>query len=153
YANVQPMAADTPGEREKNRRASFFIRKLADETARPTSKVRTIDTGSMQSSVHARTTPTGVAGSVRYTLTDPVTTGRVKSTRVSILNPPLTGEAVLFSRPDANAPGSATHPFRAAHLVNGSGFTLEPGPIAIYSGGTFVGDSLLDRLQVAETAW
>lgn len=155
YANVQPVASnDTPSEREKNRRASFFIRKRAEEmAARPASKLRTIDTSSLQSSVHARTAPTGVAGSVRYVLTDPVTIGRGKSTMVSILNASVSGEDALLFRPDANAPGSATHPFRAARIANGSGFTLEPGPIAIYSGGTFVGDSLLDRLQVDETAW
>jgi hypothetical protein len=155
---VQPIdAANAVGAREKNRRVSFYIRKHDDgtESARSTSprKLPTVDAAAMESSAHARTTPTGVAGSVRYVLTDPVSIGRGKSTMVSIINKPITGEDVLLFRPDSNAPGSALHPFRAARLVNGSGFTLEPGPIAIFAGGTFVGDSLLDRLQVDETAW
>lgn len=158
YAAVQPLATnDTPAGREKNRRTSFLILKRADTepvtrsiASRP---LPTIDAAAMQASTHARTTPTGVAGSVRYVLTDPVTIGRGKSTMVSILNKPIAGDDVLLFRPDDNAPGSATHPFRAARLVNTSGFTLETGPIAIYAGGTFVGDSILDRLQVDETAW
>src|SRR5262249_10941422 len=50
-------------------------------------------------------------------------------------------------------PGSDRHPFRAVRLANDSGFTLEPGPIAIFARGSFVGDSLIDRLDVGETAW
>lgn len=157
YAAVQPLASnDTPAGREKNRRTSFQILKRSgtEPVTRATSRpLPTVDAAAMQASTRARTTPTGIAGSVRYVLTDPVTIGRGKSTMVSILNKPITGEDVLLFRPDDNAPGSATHPFRAARLVNTSGFTLESGPIAIYAGGTFVGDSLLDRLQVDETAW
>lgn len=156
YAAVQPVAtSDTPAGREKNRRASFLILSRADDTRshRGARATPMIDAAAMQRSTHARTTPTGVAGSVRYVLTDPVTIGRGKSTMVSILNKPITGEDVLLYRPDGNAPGSVTHPFRAARLVNTSGFTLESGPVAMFSGGTFVGDSILERLQVDETAW
>ena len=155
YAAVQPLARDgTPGAREKNRRATFLILERGRGSARPASRpIPMIDTAAMAASTHARTTPTGVAGSVRYVLTDPVTIERGKSTMVSILDKPITGEDVLLFRPDANAPGSETHPFRAARLVNTSGFTLESGPIAIFAGGTFVGDSILERLQVDDTSW
>ena len=60
---------------------------------------------------------------------------------------------VVRVRPDSNAPGSDRHPFRVARVENSTGFTLEPGPIAIFSGGTFVGDTLLSRLQIGETTW
>jgi len=72
---------------------------------------------------------------------------------VSILNKPVSGEDVYLFRPDPNAPGSARHPFRAVRLVNDSGYMLEPGPIAIFARGTFVGDSMIQRLNVGETAW
>ncbi|MFN0252391.1 MAG: OmpA family protein, partial [Kofleriaceae bacterium] len=158
YAAVQPVATnDLPAGREKNRRTTFMILKRGDEVTAPRSTrgrpMPVVDAKALESSMHARTTPTGVAGSVRYVLSEPVTIGRGKSTMVSILNKPITGEDVLLFRPDANAPGSATHPFRAARLVNTSGFTLESGPIAIFAGGTFVGDSILERLQVDETSW
>ena len=66
---------------------------------------------------------------------------------VSILNKPIAAEDAFLYRPDANAPGSDRHPFRAVRLANDSGFTLEPGPIAIFARGTFVGDSLIGRLE------
>ena len=72
---------------------------------------------------------------------------------VSILNKPIAAEDAFLFRPDANAPGSDRHPFRAVRLANDAGFTLEPGPIAIFARGTFVGDSLMSRLDVGETAW
>jgi hypothetical protein len=36
-------------------------------------------------------------------------------------------------------------------LVNATGFTLQPGPVAIFARGTFVADSLLERLDLDET--
>ena len=72
---------------------------------------------------------------------------------VAILNKQITAEDAYLWRPDTNAPGSEQHPFRAVRLVNTSGFTLQPGSIAIFARGTFVGDSLLDRLDLDETAW
>jgi hypothetical protein len=72
---------------------------------------------------------------------------------VSILNKSIAAEDALLFRPDGNAPGSDRHPFRAVRLQNTSGFTLEPGPIAIFAHGTFVGDSLMRRLDLGETAW
>lgn len=157
YAAVQPrVSGDAPAARDTNRRVSFLILKRTADPAPTRTRGRplpAVDATALQTSAHARTTPTGVAGSVRYVLSDPVTIARGKSTMVSILNQPITGEDVLLFGPDATAPGSATHPFRAARLVNTSGFTLEAGPIAIFSGGTFVGDSLLERLNVDETAW
>jgi hypothetical protein len=62
----------------------------------------------------------------------------------------ISAEDAYLWRPDGNAPGSDRHPFRAVRLVNATGFTLQPGPVAIFARGTFVGDSLLDRLELDE---
>jgi hypothetical protein len=72
---------------------------------------------------------------------------------VSILDHDIHGEDALLYRPDAAAPGSDAHPFRAIKLVNTSGFTLEPGPIAIFARGAYVGDGLIGELDLDETAW
>jgi len=144
----------------KNRRVEFLILKRTNDAATESSSYvarkrapQRLDTASMQASVHARTTPATVAGTVRYALTEPVSIRRGASSMVSILNKSVRGEDALLFRPDGNAPGSDRHPFRVARLENSSGYTLEPGPIAIFSGGTFVGDSLLSRLQIGETTW
>jgi len=107
----------------------------------------------VQRSVHTSAKPADVAGSVRYVLSEPVTVRRGGSTMVSILNRSIAAEDAFLFRPDANAPGSDRHPFRAVRLANDTGYTLEPGPIAIFARGTFVGDSLMSRLDLGEVAW
>ena len=107
----------------------------------------------VQRSVHTAARPADVAGSVRYVLGEPVTVRHGGSTMVSILNRSIAAEDAFLFRPDANAPGSDRHPFRAVRLANDTGYTLEPGPIAIFARGTFVGDSLMSRLDIGEVAW
>jgi outer membrane protein OmpA-like peptidoglycan-associated protein len=151
---VVPYGATQPvGDGEKSRRVEFLVAErrdvpVADRHARPV-----VDVASAQRSVRASSKPAEVAGSVRYVLGDPVTVRRGGSTMVSILNRPIAAEDAFLFRPDPNAPGSDRHPFRAVRLANDTGFTLEPGPIAIFARGTFVGDSLVGRLDVGETAW
>jgi len=160
YAATNPLRATGPTAAANNRRVELLILKRTSDVARESPSYvarqrspQRLDTASMQASVHARTTPATVAGTVRYALTEPVSIRRGASSMVSILNKAVRGEDALLFRPDGNAPGSDRHPFRVARLENSSGYTLEPGPIAIFSGGTFVGDSLLSRLQIGETTW
>ena len=138
----------------KNRRVDFVIASRHDkETTVSRQATPSYDVPHAQLAVHSSAKPAEVAGSVRYALAEPVTIRRGAATMVSILNKPIASEDVLLFRPDGNAPGSDRHPFRAVRLVNTSGYTLEPGPIAIFARGSFVGDSLLDRLDLDETAW
>jgi outer membrane protein OmpA-like peptidoglycan-associated protein len=136
-------AAGKKGDAERN--VDFMILKRGgfEETTAPV----------MQRSVHTASKPAAVAGTVRYALSEPVSIAHGQSAMVSILNQDIAAEDALLFRPDSNAPGSDHHPFRAVRLHNTSGFTLEPGPIAIFARGTFVGDSLLNRLDLDETAW
>ena len=160
YGATNPVATTGSTAAVKNRRVEFLILNRSNDVATESPSYvarqrapQRLDTASMQTSVHSRTTPATVAGSVRYALTEPVSIRRGASSMVSILNKSVKGEDALLFRPDGNAPGSDRHPFRVARVENSSGYTLEPGPIAIFSGGTFVGDSLLQRLQIGETTW
>jgi hypothetical protein len=158
YGASRPIDAKaTDAARAKNRRADFLITQREEEVAeRPSRRQRneaTLDTRTMQASVHTASKPADVAGMVRYVLSEPVSIKKGSSSMVSILNKPIGAEDVYLFRPDSNAPGSDHHPFRAVRLVNDSGFMLEPGPIAIFARGTFVGDSMVTRLNVGETAW
>jgi outer membrane protein OmpA-like peptidoglycan-associated protein len=154
YGATRALAdADTDVARDRNRRVEFLIRERAEDAARRAHAGGAVDARAARSSVRTRTTPHDVAGTVRYALTEPVTIPRGVSTMVSILNQPIAGEDAFLFRPDANAPGSDRHPFRAVRIENTSGFTLEPGPVAIFARGTFVGDGLVGRLHVGETAW
>ncbi|HEX5063159.1 MAG TPA: OmpA family protein [Kofleriaceae bacterium] len=152
YGSTRPL---DPKAADKNRRVDFLIAQRQEEMhAMPTRRAPTrIDTQTAAASVHTATKPAEVAGTVRYELTEPVSIRKGSSSMVSILNKSVSGEDVYLFRPDPNAPGSARHPFRAVRLVNDSGYMLEPGPIAIFARGTFVGDSMIGRLNVGETAW
>jgi outer membrane protein OmpA-like peptidoglycan-associated protein len=148
---IVPYGATRPLDRngtDKNRRADFLIAQR-EEVVEPTR----LTTQTVQASVHTASKPAEVAGTVRYELTEPVSIKKGSSSMVSILNKSVSAEDVYLFKPDANAPASHRHPFRAVRLVNDSGFMLEPGPIAIFARGTFVGDSMITRLNVNETAW
>jgi len=158
YGATQPLdRGATERARAKNRRVAFLIlKRSADEPDRPAGKpapLPAIDPRTAQASARPQVRPVEVAGAVRYEIATPVSVARGASTLVPILGKPVTAEDAYLWRPDASAPGSDRHPFRAVRLVNTSGFTLQPGSIAIFARGTFVGDSLLDRLDLDETAW
>ena len=156
YGTTRPLdqrIADAA--RSKNRRVDFLIAQRQEVVNAPPPRraPMRVDTKTAQTAVHTSSKPAEVAGTVRYELSEPVTIRKGSSSLVSILNKPVSAEDVYLYRPDGNAPGSARHPFRAVRLLNDSGFMLEPGPIAIFARGTFVGDSMVGRLNVAESAW
>jgi outer membrane protein OmpA-like peptidoglycan-associated protein len=138
---------------DKDRRVELAIAERREVPVADRHPQPVVDVATAQRSVHTSSKPAEVAGAVRYVLGEPVTVRRGSSTMVSILNKPITAEDAFLFRPDPNAPGSDRHPFRAVRLANDTGFTLEPGPIAIFARGTFVGDSLIGQLDVGETAW
>jgi len=149
YGATRPIdSAESDASREKNRRIDFLIVARTGDSP-PTA----LDPRSVAASVRTNVKPDDVAGSVRYVVTEPVSIRHGASTMVSILNAPVNAEDAMLFRPDGNAPGSDRHPFRAVKLANTTGYTLEPGPVAIFARGTFVGDTLLKRLELGETAW
>jgi outer membrane protein OmpA-like peptidoglycan-associated protein len=157
YGATQPLDRRTDeNAHAKNRRVAFLILKRSNDDPPPRPRATptpVLDTRTAAASVKTATRPVEVAGTVRYELAEPVTVRRGSSTMVSILNKQVTAEDAYLWRPDANAPGSDRHPFRVVRLENGSGYTLQPGPVAIFARGTFVGDGLLDQLDRDETAW
>ncbi|HTR55532.1 MAG TPA: OmpA family protein [Kofleriaceae bacterium] len=151
YGATRPLDA-RPGDRD--RRVEFVIVQraaVAPSPARPAPP--RYDPETARTAVHAATKPASVAGAVRFVLAEPITIRRGASAMVSILNKPVSAQDALLFRPDAGAPGSDRHPFRAVRLVNDTGYSLEPGPLAIFARGAFVGDSLIDRLDIGATAW
>lgn len=143
YGSTQALG----GAIDADRRVEFVVleRDRGDEVR--------VTPAAVQASARAATKPAEVAGAVRYVLTDPVTIKKGASSMVSIVNKPVDASDVYLWRPDAAAAGSDKHPYRAVKLENTSGYTLEPGPVAIFSRGTFVGDAILGRLGVGELAW
>ncbi|MGE0789542.1 MAG: OmpA family protein [Sandaracinaceae bacterium] len=111
----------------------------------------TVDTA--QGSVRTVAVADDTASETRYRIATPVTIPRGSTTMVAIVNQRVRGAEVLLYRPDASAPLSRSHPFRAARLVNESGLSLVPGPVALLAGGTYVGEGVLDGLSADESTF
>lgn len=87
----------------------------------------------------------------RYDIADPVTIPDRSSTLVAIVNQRVNAEEVVFFRPEESHELPSSHPYRAVKFTNDTPFTLEKGPVTLYSGGTFVGEGFLDRVEPAST--
>jgi hypothetical protein len=91
-------------------------------------------------------------GTTRYDLPLPVTIPDRSATMVMLLSRTVSGEALFLFAPDGGVPDSASHPFRVARFTNGAGGVLERGPIAVFEGGAFLGQGMVDSLPAGATA-
>jgi len=96
---------------------------------------------------------TQVGALFRYDVSDPVTIPDRSSTLVSIVNQRVTGQEVVYFRPELTTYAVQSHPYRAVKFTNGTGFTLEKGPITVYSSGTFVGEGFVERMESGVTSF
>src|SRR5450432_934367 len=91
-------------------------------------------------------------GSTRYDLPLPVTIPDRSATMVMLLSRAVSGEALFLFAPDGAVPDSSSHPFRVARFTNGTAGVLERGPIAVFEGGAFLGQGMVDPLPAGSTA-
>lgn len=89
----------------------------------------------------------------RYDLKHPVTVPDRSSTLVSIINERVPGKEVVYFRPELMRGEGQVHPYRAVMFENDTGFSLEKGPVAIFAGGTFVGEAFLERMERGTTSF
>ncbi|MCB9558156.1 MAG: OmpA family protein [Deltaproteobacteria bacterium] len=149
YGSTQPLDLQRTAQAyAKGRRVSFRILQRAGLDGQ-------------SSALHARSAVrpvaqaagvASIAGSVRYRLPGLLSVKRGASALVSVIDHRVRGEEVYLYRPDDKVAASARYPFRAARLINGSKMTLEPGPIAVLSQGSFAGEGLIRRLHPGERA-
>lgn len=91
-------------------------------------------------------------GSTRYDLPLPVTIPDRSATMVMLLSRSVSGEALFLFAPDGGVPDSTSHPFRVARFTNATSGVLERGPIAVFEGGAFLGQGMVDPLPAGATA-
>jgi hypothetical protein len=89
----------------------------------------------------------------RYDVRDRVTIPDRSSTLVNIVNQRIAGEEVVYFRPELADSVQDMHPYRAVELENATGFTLEKGPITVYSNNTFVGEGFVERMERGATSF
>lgn len=151
FGDTRPIAEGTTEDaRRRNRRVEFHVTSQDGDHERGDSGGEGRFRAGVQHVGGGGAATSELAGAVRYDITDPVTIAKHSSNLVTIVNRYVPGEEVLLFRPDPAVPSSATHPFRAARLDNRDGLELQPGSVAIYAGGTFVGEGLLAHLNPGE---
>jgi hypothetical protein len=71
---------------------------------------------------------------------------------VAIINAPVEGEESFLYRPGGAGMGYESNPYRVVRFKNSTPFVLEPGPISIYAGGSFVGEGLSETVGSGTSA-
>jgi hypothetical protein len=95
------------------------------------------------SSSALETTKAGKAGDqFQFTVKKPVSLERGRSAMLPLVAGDIDAERVSIFSPDSNS-GSG-HPMLGARLANTMGIRLPAGPIAVFDGGVYAGDALLD---------
>ncbi|NUO47530.1 MAG: hypothetical protein HOV80_01600 [Polyangiaceae bacterium] len=105
-----------------------------------------LDFESLRRSTLANARAASVSGQTRYDLDSKVTVPDGTSTMVAIINADVEGEETFLFRPGGAGLGYESNPYRVVRFRNTTPFVLEPGPIAIYAGGSFVGEGLSETV-------
>ncbi|MDJ0764790.1 MAG: DUF4139 domain-containing protein [Myxococcota bacterium] len=111
-----------------------------------------ISMGTLQSSVTAKTTSKQVAGLTQFDLENRVTLPDGSATMVALINQKIQGEQTFLYRPGGSGSGYEYNPYRVVRFNNDTEFVLEPGPISIYAGGSFVGEGLSEAVAAKANA-
>jgi len=127
YAFDDDMAADEMMEAEEKMDSGIDMEALARSTATQTRAKR-------------------VSGLTQFDLGSRVTVPDGSSTMVAILNTPVEAEQVFLFRPGGAGSGYENNPYRVVRFDNATPFVLEPGPISIYAGGSFVGEGISETI-------
>jgi len=107
---------------------------------------------SLRRSTLAQARATAVSGLTRFDLGSPVTVPDGSSTMVAIINQAVEAEETFLFKPGGAGVGYDANPYRVVRFRNATPFVLEPGPISIYAGGSFVGEGLSEAVGTGTSA-
>jgi hypothetical protein len=106
----------------------------------------------MQGNAVADARAARVSGLTRFDLPARVTLPDGSATMVALIQKPVAGEQVFLYKPGGSGSGYELNPYRVVRFQNDTEFVLEPGPISIYAGGSFVGEGLSEAVGSREKA-
>lgn len=86
----------------------------------------------------------------QFTVKKPVTLERGRSAMLPLAAGDIDAERVSIYSPGSST-GESTHPMLGARLANTLGIRLPAGPIAVFDGGVYAGDALLDFFPEKDT--
>ena len=106
----------------------------------------TIDVDTLRRSTMASARAQRISGLTRIDLQDRVTVPDGTSTMVALINESVVAEQTFLYKPGGAGYGYEANPYRVVRFENSTDYVLEPGPISIYSGGSFVGEGLSEAV-------
>ncbi len=107
---------------------------------------------SLKKSTAAQAHAAQASGLTRFELATPVTVPDGSSTMVAVVNQAVKGEETFLFKPGGAGRGYESNPYRVVRFKNDTPFALEPGPISIYSGGSFVGEGISQAIGAGSSA-
>ncbi len=111
-----------------------------------------MDAQSLQRSMQANAKARAVSGLTQIDLGDRVTVPEGSSTMVALINQGVKAEQTYLFRPGGAGVGYEVNPYRVIRFKNSTPFVLEPGPISIFSAGTFVGEGISEAVSAGSSA-
>lgn len=105
-----------------------------------------LDYESLRRSTAANARAKQVTGLTQTDLTERVTVPDGTSTMVALVNAEVEAAETYLYKPGGAGNGYESNPYRVVRFKNTSEYVLEPGPISIYSGGSFVGEGLSETV-------
>jgi hypothetical protein len=118
----------------------------------PADGTSAVDLDALRRSTLADARAKQVSGMTRFDLEERITVPNGSSTMVAILNRQVDAEQTFLYRPGGAGIGYDANPYRVVRFKNSTPFVLEPGPISIYTGGSFVGEGLSEAVSTNTSA-
>ncbi|MCA9716658.1 MAG: DUF4139 domain-containing protein [Myxococcales bacterium] len=143
-ARPKPSAQPAPPPGVGSAASGAVTRGWADKTDEPEEPM--LDLESLRASTQASARAKQVSGLTQFDLADRVTVPNGTSTMVALVNDTVDAEQTFLFRPGGAGPGFEQNPYRVVRFRNTTPFVLEPGPISIYAGGSFVGEGLSEAV-------
>ncbi len=137
-------SANRAFEAELDEAAGYFGGE--EQTKAEASAGPAVDLESLRRSTQASVRAKSVSGLTRFDLSERVTVPDGTSTMVAVINQDVVAEQTFMFRPGGAGPGYEQNPYRVVRFKNTTPFVLEPGPISIYAGGSFVGEGISEAV-------
>jgi len=156
YASLRPQMY---GEALERKQAEFnrLREKRAELAARPAEEAAAMPFGAaaapaapppaaapwnLQQGVQAAARAGALGELFQYAIAAPVTMPRQTSAMLPIVNNEVQGEKLAIYDESVQA----KHPLNGLRLVNSTGLFLMQGPVAVFDGGAYAGDALIDNV-------
>ena len=155
-ADAEAMDELAPSATAAPERARRELAKKAEKSQvaprAPMPSMSAVNLSALAQTAAPQATARRVAGLTRFDLADRMTLPDGSASMVMLVNQLVGGEEAFLFKPGGSGQGYEHNPYRVVRFHNGTDFVLEPGPISIYSGGSFVGEGLSEAIASQDKA-